>query len=141
MESPTPRELVGEYQYGFSDEDHSVFQTARGLREDVVRQISAIKNEPAWMLEFRLKALQMFRDRPMPRWGDSAILDAIDFEKIIYYVRPADRQGKTWDDVPKGIKDTFDRLGIPEAERKFLAGVSAQYESEVVYHSLKAEVE
>ncbi len=141
MESPTPRELVGEYQYGFSDEDHSVFQTARGLREDVVRQISAIKNEPAWMLEFRLKALQMFRDRPMPRWGDSAILDAIDFERIIYYVRPADRQGKTWDDVPKGIKETFDRLGIPEAERKFLAGVSAQYESEVVYHSIKAEIE
>ena len=141
MESTTPRELVGEYQYGFSDEDHSVFQTARGLREDVVRQISAIKNEPAWMLEFRLKALQMFRDRPMPRWGDSAILDAIDFERIIYYVRPADRQGKTWDDVPKGIKETFDRLGIPEAERKFLAGVSAQYESEVVYHSIKAEIE
>jgi Fe-S cluster assembly protein SufB len=141
METPTPRELVGDYQYGFSDEDHSVFQTARGLREDVVRQISAIKKEPAWMLEFRLKALQMFRDRPMPRWGDSKVLDAIDFERIIYYVRPADRQGKTWDDVPKGIKETFDRLGIPEAERKFLAGVSAQYESEVVYHSIKAEIE
>ena len=141
MESPTPRELVGEYQYGFSDEDHSVFQTARGLREDVVRQISAIKSEPAWMLDFRLKALQMFRDRPMPRWGDSGVLDAIDFEKIIYYVRPADRQGKTWDEVPKGIKETFDRLGIPEAERKFLAGVSAQYESEVVYHSIKAEIQ
>lgn len=141
MEAPTPRNLVGEYQYGFSDVDHSVFQTARGLREDVVRQISAIKNEPEWMLEFRLKALRMFRDRPMPRWGDSEVLDAIDFERIIYYVRPADRQGKTWDDVPQGIKETFDRLGIPEAERKFLAGVSAQYESEVVYHSIKAEIE
>jgi Fe-S cluster assembly protein SufB len=93
------------------------------------------------MLEFRLKSLQMFRDRPMPRWGNSKILDAIDFERIIYYVRPAERQGKTWDDVPKGIKETFDRLGIPEAERKFLAGVSAQYESEVVYHSIKAEIE
>jgi Fe-S cluster assembly protein SufB len=132
---------VGDYQFGFSDEDRSVFQTARGLREDVVRQISEIKGEPAWMLEFRLKSLQMFRDRPMPRWGNSKILDAIDFERIIYYVRPAERQGKTWDDVPKGIKETFDRLGIPEAERKFLAGVSAQYESEVVYHSIKAEIE
>ncbi len=141
MEATAPRDLVGDYQFGFSDEDRSVFQTARGLREDVVRQISEIKGEPAWMLEFRLKSLQMFRDRPMPRWGNSKILDAIDFERIIYYVRPAERQGKTWDDVPKGIKETFDRLGIPEAERKFLAGVSAQYESEVVYHSIKAEIE
>ena len=89
MEATAPRDLVGDYQFGFSDEDRSVFQTARGLREDVVRQISEIKGEPAWMLEFRLKSLQMFRDRPMPRWGNSKILDAIDFERIIYYVRPA----------------------------------------------------
>lgn len=134
-------DLVGEYKYGFSDPDRSVFRTRKGLDADVVRQISAIKDEPSWMTEFRLKALSMFEARPMPRWGATDILDGIDFDGITYYVRPADRQGRTWDEVPTGIKDTFERLGIPEAERKFLAGVSAQYESEVVYHSIKAEIE
>ncbi len=136
---PTP-ELVGDYQFGFSDPDQSVFKTRRGLSEEVVREISRIKGEPEWMLAFRLKALQMFRDRPMPRWGNSGILDAIDFDNIIYYVRAADRQGRTWDEVPQNIKDTFERLGVPEAERKFLAGVTAQYESEVVYHSIQTEI-
>ncbi len=141
MEARNPHDLVGEYRYGFADEDCSVFQTRRGLDEDVVRQISAIKGEPDWMLQFRLDALRMFRERPMPRWGNREILDGIDFDRIVYYVRPADRQGTTWEEVPQGIKDTFERLGIPEAERKFLAGVSAQYESEVVYHSIQDEIE
>ncbi|MBM4397308.1 MAG: Fe-S cluster assembly protein SufB [Deltaproteobacteria bacterium] len=136
-----PEDAVGEYRYGFSDPDRSVFKTPKGLSEDVVRTISAIKGEPEWMLELRLKALRHFRERPMPTWGNTEILNAIDFDAVTYYVRPADRQGRTWDEVPEGIKKTFDRLGIPEAERKFLAGVSAQYESEVVYHSIKAEIE
>jgi Fe-S cluster assembly protein SufB len=140
MEAQNPQELVGEYRFGFSDPDRSVYKTRRGLSEETVRDISRIKGEPDWMLAFRLDALRMFRERPMPRWGNSAILDAIDFDNIIYYVRAADRQGRTWDEVPQGIKDTFERLGVPEAERKFLAGVTAQYESEVVYHSIQAEI-
>ncbi len=141
MEAQSPPDLVGEYQFGFSDPDRSVYKTRRGLSEDTVRDISRLKNEPEWMLDFRLKALKMFQDRPMPRWGNSQILDAIDFQNIIYFVRASERQGRTWDEVPQDIKDTFDRLGVPEAERKFLAGVTAQYESEVVYHSIQTEIE
>ncbi|OQC42222.1 MAG: FeS cluster assembly protein SufB [Deltaproteobacteria bacterium ADurb.Bin058] len=141
MKDENVQELVGEYQYGFSDEDQSVFKTRRGLSKDIVRQISEIKKEPEWMLNFRLGALQMFEDRPMPRWGNTEILDSIDFENIIYYVKASDRQARSWDDVPESIKDTFERLGVPEAERKFLAGVTAQYESEVVYHSIQTEIE
>jgi len=141
MKDENVQELVGEYQYGFLDEDQSVFKTRRGLSKDIVRQISEIKKEPEWMLNFRLGALQMFEDRPMPRWGNTEILDSIDFENIIYYVKASDRQARSWDDVPESIKDTFERLGVPEAERKFLAGVTAQYESEVVYHSIQTEIE
>lgn len=141
MESTAAAGMVGDYQYGFSDPDNSVFKTRRGLDAAVVREISAIKNEPEWMLEFRLAALERFLAKPMPRWGNSKVLDQIDFEKIIYYVRASASQGRTWEEVPKSIKDTFERLGIPEAERKFLAGVSAQYESEVVYHSIKRDIE
>jgi len=132
-------EQITDYQYGFSDPDVSVFKTRKGLDEEVVRQISAMKGEPQWMLDFRLKGLAHFRQRPMPKWG--ADLDALDLENIYYYVRPSDMAGKTWDDVPDSIKKTFDRLGIPEAERKFLAGVGAQYESEMVYHSIQEHLE
>ncbi len=130
---------LGDYQYGFSDRDISVFKTQRGLSENTVRQISAMKNEPEWMLEFRLKALKHFFQRPMPTWG--ADLSKLDLENILYYVRPTEKSSKSWDDVPDDIKNTFDKLGIPEAEQKFLAGVGAQYESEMVYHSIQEHLE
>jgi Fe-S cluster assembly protein SufB len=133
------KDLTKDYKYGFNDGDEFVFRSERGLSAEVVADISRRKAEPAWMLEFRLKALEHFRQRPMPSWG--ADLSGIDFDDIYYYVRPAEEQGRSWDEVPEGIKRTFDRLGIPEAERKFLAGVSAQYESEVVYHSIREDLE
>ncbi len=135
------RDLVKDYQYGFADPDRSVYRTRKGLDANVVREISAIKQEPDWMLQLRLRALELYDARPMPRWALPEMLDAIDFDDITYYVRPSDRQGKTWDEVPEAIKNTFEKLGIPEAERKFLAGVSAQYESEVVYHSIQRDLE
>ncbi|WP_128894646.1 Fe-S cluster assembly protein SufB [Longirhabdus pacifica] len=130
---------IGEYKYGFRDEHKAVFQTGKGLTKDVVISISKQKNEPEWMLEFRLKALEQFNKLPMPRWGGN--LDDLDFNDIQYYVKPSETQGKTWEEVPTEIKETFDKLGIPEAEQKFLAGVSAQYESEVVYHSMQEDLE
>lgn len=132
-------EQLGEYQYGFSDPDTSVFKTEKGLNEDVVRKISLIKREPEWMLEFRLKALKHYMQRPMPNWG--ADISHLDLENIIYYVKPSEMESKSWDDVPENIKDTFNKLGIPEAEQKFLAGVGAQYESEMVYHSIQEHLE
>jgi Fe-S cluster assembly protein SufB len=129
------------YQYGFRDEVKPVFRSRRGLDATVVEEISRIKGEPAWMTEFRLRSYEIFRSKPMPTWGDTAMLGEIDFENIFYYLKPSDREERSWDDVPEGIKKTFDRLGIPEAERKFLAGVTAQYESEVVYHSIRADLE
>ncbi len=128
-------EKLGDYQYGFNDPDLSVFKTQRGLSEETVRQISAMKAEPEWMLEFRLKALKHYRLRAMPTWG--ADLSKLDLENILYYVRPTEKSSTSWDDVPENIKDTFNKLGIPEAEQKFLAGVGAQYESEMVYHSIQ----
>ena len=130
---------VGEYKYGFRDRDVSVFRTERGLTRKVVEEISRMKNEPEWMLEERLKALEIFYSKPMPQWGGD--LSELDFDEIVYYVKPSERQGRTWDEVPEEIKRTFDRLGIPEAEQKYLAGVSAQYESEVVYQSLEKDLE
>jgi Fe-S cluster assembly protein SufB len=130
---------IGDYRFGFSDPDHSVFKSRRGLDANVVRQISAMKGEPEWMLEFRLKALEHFMARPMPKWG--ADLSHLDLDNIFYYVKPMNSEGKSWDDVPSDIKNTFDRLGIPEAEQKFLAGVGAQYESEMVYHSIQEHLE
>lgn len=126
---------IGEYRYGFKDPDVSVYKTHAGLNEDVVRQISHMKGEPEWMLEFRLKALKHFQQRPMPTWG--ADLSHLDLDNIVYYVKPAEMEGKSWDEVPDSIKQTFNRLGIPEAEQKFLAGVGAQYESEMVYHNIQ----
>jgi Fe-S cluster assembly protein SufB len=129
-----------EYEYGFHDDVVSVFETERGLNHKVIDQISDQKNEPDWMRQFRHEALDIFLSKPMPTWG--ADLSGINFDEIIYYLRPMEAgTGKSWDDVPENIKRTFDRLGIPEAERKFLAGVGAQYDSEVIYHSLREEWE
>ena len=127
-------EGIDDYRYGFRDPETYVFKSRKGLDEEVVRQISAMKEEPEWMLEFRLKALRHYQQRPMPTWGPD--LSPLDLENIYYYVRPMDKEGRSWDDVPDTIKNTFDRLGIPEAERKFLAGVGAQYDSEMVYHKV-----
>ncbi len=138
----TPIELVEDYRHGHHDsEDKYAFKSAKGLTREIVERISSMKNEPAWMLEFRLKGLELFRSKPMPDWGDTARLDEINFDDIHYFVRSTDSQSRNWDDVPDEIKRTFDRLGIPEAERKFLSGVSAQYESEVVYHSIREDLE
>ncbi len=128
-----------EYKYGFHDRDVSVFRSGKGLTREVVEEISRMKEEPQWMLDYRLKALEHFYERPMPQWGGD--LSELNFDEIVYYVKPSEKQGRTWDEVPEEIKQTFDKLGIPEAEQKYLAGVSAQYESEVVYHSLKEDLE
>ena len=129
---------LSEYQYGFIDKDVSVFRTKKGLTKEIVEEISRMKDEPQWMLDFRLKSLELFYKMPMPQWGGE--LKDLDFDSITYYVKPSEKQGKTWEEVPEEIKTTFDKLGIPEAEQKFLAGVSAQYESEVVYHSMQEDL-
>ncbi len=144
MSDPKPdlKTLGQEYQYGFHDSmENYTFQSGRGLTKQIVESISAMKKEPEWMLKFRLDALETFLKKPMPTWANSELLGRIDFDNIHYYMKPTDKQGRTWEEVPEGIKNTFDRLGIPEAERKFLAGVTAQYESEVVYHSLRTDLE
>lgn len=129
-------------EFGFHDtEEHYAFKSEKGLTEDIVRKISEMKNEPEWMLEFRLRALKIFNSKPMPVWANMEMLNDIDFGNIHYFVRSAEKQGRNWDEVPDDIRRTFDRLGIPEAEQKFLAGVTAQYESEVVYHSVRADLE
>ncbi|MDJ0754880.1 MAG: Fe-S cluster assembly protein SufB [Ardenticatenaceae bacterium] len=141
----TEEEIVSEVnvdymsKYGFSDEEDYIFKAEKGLTEEVIRQLSASKNEPEWMLDIRLNAYEHFLERPMPDWG--ADLDGIDFDDIYYYIKPVDRQGDTWEDIPSYIKNTFDKLGIPEAEQKYLSGVAAQYESEVVYHNIKKDLE
>ena len=124
-------------KYNFRTETKGVFKAKKGLSRDVVNQISDIKDEPDWMREFRLQALDIFESKPMPKWGGG--ID-IDFQDIFYYLKPTSQQEKSWDDVPQEIKDTFDKLGIPEAEKKFLAGVKAQFESEVVYGSLEEDL-
>ena len=129
---------VGEInKYNFRTETTGVFKAQKGLNKDVVNQISDIKNEPDWMRKFRLEALDIFESKPMPKWGGDIDLD---FQDIYYYLKPTDQQEKSWDDVPEEIKDTFEKLGIPEAERKFLSGVKAQFESEVVYGSLEEDL-
>src|SRR6059036_1606240 len=122
-------------KYGFFFPEDYVFKAKRGLNPEVVKEISFMKGEPEWMTKFRLRSLEIFRKKPMPNWG--ADLSVIDFENIFYYLKPAEKQSASWEELPADIKATYDRLGVPEAERKFLAGVSAQYESEVVYHSLQ----
>ncbi|MFN2280717.1 MAG: Fe-S cluster assembly protein SufB, partial [Anaerolineales bacterium] len=131
-------ESIGDYKYGFKDPEVHVFKSRKGLDESIVREISAMKGEPEWMLKFRLKALDHFEKRPIPTWGPD--LSSLDLDDIYYYVKPIDQEGKSWDDIPESIKNTFDRLGIPEAEQKFLAGVGAQYESEMVYHSIHEQL-
>jgi len=128
---------LGDYKFGFNDDVKPVFSTGKGITEDVVREISKTKDEPAWMLEFRLKSLRIFHKMQMPAWGPD--LSKINFEDIIYYQKPTDKAARTWDEVPDKIKETFEKIGIPEAERAYLAGASAQYESEVVYHNMKDE--
>src|SRR5260370_30688827 len=125
-------------KYGFFVPEDYIFKAKRGLNPEIVKEISWMKKEPEWMLKFRLRSLEMFRKKPMPTWG--ADLSVIDFENIFYYLKASDKQSTSWEDLPPDIKKTYDRLGVPEAERKFLAGVSAQYESEVVYHSLHEEL-
>ncbi len=128
-------------KYGFHDaETNYSFKAPKGLTPELVRLISDYKNEPEWMLDFRLKAYEHFISRPQPTWG-SPMLAEVDYDDIHYFVRASEKASKTWDDVPEDIKNTFDRLGIPEAERKFLAGVGAQYESEVVYHQVREDLE
>ena len=128
-------EGLGDYKYGFKDPESFVFKTRRGLDQHVVEQISEMKGEPQWMLDFRLKALAHFMQRPMPAWGGD--LSKLNLDEIFFYTKPTDKEGRTWDEVPDNIKNTFDRLGIPEAEQKFLAGVGAQYEFEMVYHNIQ----
>jgi len=125
-------------EYAFHDDIVYLAETKRGLTRETVEEISRFKDEPEWMLQFRLRAYDHFVKRSMPSWGGD--LSKIDFDKIVYYRKPSEREEKSWDDVPEQIKQTFERLGIPEAERKFLAGVGAQYDSEVVYHSVREEL-
>ena len=132
---------LDQYKYDFITDAEPVYRARKGLSEEVVREISAYKEEPEWMLDSRLKALQVYESKPMPTWGGNlSELDAV-LDEIYFYVRPQDRMEHSWEDVPEEIKDTFEKLGIPEAERKVLAGVGAQYESEMVYHSLREEWE
>ena len=131
--------LGDSYQYGFSDPETSSFKSERGLSEDIVRKISAFKEEPEWMLDFRLKAYHHYLRRPMPNWGPD--ISGLNLDDIFYYVRPSQIDSKTWEDVPDTIKNTFDKLGIPEAEQKFLSGVGAQYDSEMVYHNIQESLE
>jgi Fe-S cluster assembly protein SufB len=124
-------------KYDFRTDSPAVFKARKGIDAEIVAQISEMKGEPAWMREFRLDAFKIFESKPMPKWGGRL---GIDFQDIYYYLKPTEHQGKTWDDVPDAIKETFDRLGIPQAERQFLAGVKAQFESEVVYGSLQEDL-
>jgi len=136
---PKAEPSIGDYQYGFHDPtDNYTFKSRKGIDQEIVRQISKMKNEPQWMLDFRLKALEIFFARPNPQWGGD--LDQIDFQNIYYYMKASEKQEKSWDDVPDDIRKTYDRLGIPEAEKQYLAGVKAQYESEVVYGSLQEDL-
>jgi Fe-S cluster assembly protein SufB len=132
---------LGKYRLGWSDAEDYVFKPEKGLSEDIIRQMSAMKRESAWMLEFRLKAYRRFLRKPVPTWGGGGLLETIDLDDLYYYIKPTEGQAKSWDMVPESIKRTYERLGIPEAERKYLAGVTAQYESEVVYHRNREDLE
>ena len=127
------------YKYGFKDNVKAVLDTGKGLNEDIVREISAFKHEPEWMTEFRVKAFHTFESMPMPNWGPD--LSEINFQDFTYYKKVSQEAEKSWDDVPETVKNTFEKLGIPEAERKYLAGVTTQYESEAVYHNMLDEVQ
>lgn len=140
MENDINTLIDDEYEFGFMDEDHkAVYKTERGLTRETVIEISKYKQEPQWMLDFRLKSYDTFLSKPMPEWG--ADLSIIDFDNTIFYSKPSEKVEKSWDDVPSEVKETFEKLGIPEAEAKYLSGVSTQYDSEVVYENMIAEVE
>ncbi|MCF1600952.1 Fe-S cluster assembly protein SufB [Tetragenococcus halophilus] len=126
-----------EYEYGFHDDVKPVYSSGSGLSEETVREMSRIKEEPQWMLDYRLRSLELFNKIPFPKWGPD--LSGINFDDVIYYQRSSEKNTNSWEDVPDKIKDTFERLGIPQSERKYLAGAAAQYESEVVYHNMKEE--
>ncbi len=133
---------LGAYKLGWHDsEEEYVFKPRKGLSEDVIREMSAMKGEPKWMTDFRLKAYKRFLRKPLPQWGGGGKLNDIDFDDIYYYIKPTASQAKDWDMVPESIKKTYEKLGIPQAERKYLAGVTAQYESEVVYHRNREDLE
>ena len=135
---PRPQDMLGEInKYDFRNEESYVFKARKGLDRKIVEEISEMKKEPAWMRDFRLKSLDIFNSKPMPLWGGQI---GINFQDVYYYLKPTENQSKSWEDVPPEIKRTFDKLGIPEAEKKFLAGVKAQYESEVVYGSLREDL-
>ena len=136
---PKDLELGTGYRYGWHDEATSINEPQRGLSREVVEGISHSKGEPEWMTKFRLKALRYFEQRPMPNWGGN--LSEIDFDNIYYYIKPTEGQVQSWDELPEDIKNTYVKLGIPEAEREFLGGVTAQYESETVYHQVKKELD
>src|SRR5438067_628151 len=138
-ETEVVAKIGNDYKYGFHEIEDYFFKSGRGLSPELVAAISEHKNEPEWMRKFRLKSLEYFRARPLPEWGGD--LSEIDFENIFYYIRPTEKQANSWEDLPPEIKDTWDKLGIPEAEKKYLAGVGAQYESEVVYHKLQDDLE
>lgn len=131
--------IVGDYQFGFITDSKPIMDTGKGINEEIVRQISEIKKEPKWMTDYRLESYNNFINTPNPNWGPD--LSFIDFQEFTYYIKSTDKAMNSWDDVPEKIKDTFERLGIPQAERNYLAGVSTQFESEVVYHSSKEELE
>ena len=131
---------LGKYQLGWSDVEDYVFKPRKGLSEEIVREMSAMKGEPSWMLEFRLASLRRFERKPMMRWFAEKMPD-LDFDDIYYYIKPTDAQVNDWDKLPESVKSTWDKLGIPQAERKYLAGVTAQYESEVVYHRNREDLE
>ena len=139
--SDEARDAVGEYRYGFHDPEVATIRFDKGLSEQVVRDISALKNEPEWMTELRVKAYHHFVERPMPDWGNESLLNNIDFDAVTYFLRSSEGTERDWDDVPEDIKHTFDRLGIPDAEQKWLGGVTTQYESEAVYHSIREDLE
>lgn len=139
--SDEARGAVGDYQYGFHDPEHSTIRFDKGLNEQVVRDISALKDEPEWMTDIRVKAFHHFTNVEMPKWGNTELLESINFDNVTYFLRSSDKTEKSWDDVPEDIKNTFNRLGIPEAEQKWLGGVTAQYESEAVYHSIREDLE
>jgi len=132
---------LGSYQLGWSDEEDYVFKPEKGLDEELIRTMSDMKGEPEWMLDFRLKSYKRFLAKPTPTWGGGGILDTIDYDDIYYYIKPTEGTVSDWDMVPDSIKETYEKLGIPEAERKFLAGVTAQYDSEVVYHRNREDLE
>ena len=134
----SPNDVTIDYRFGFSMPEGHDFKAPRGINRDIVKAISKHKNEPKWMTDFRLKSYDIFTQKPMPEWGGN--LNKIDFDNYFYYIKPMKNRAQRWEDLPADIKETYDRIGIPEAEKDYLSGVSAQYESEVVYESVRKDL-